>query len=155
MAIALQGGHFDKPDRLFTSIEQSWLSASSMNLQVTSCVYFIGILVHPLCLFERDSSTFHCIYFIWIVVLLCVYLKGVVVTYSRHSKYSLFSQLSQVLSLSCFSLFFTLPVFSPLSLYLFLPFFLFLSYPRMRSIPPSPPSLSHSLSLPLSLLLSH
>jgi Beige/BEACH domain len=34
MAVALQGGHFDKPDRLFLSIEQSWLSASSMNLQV-------------------------------------------------------------------------------------------------------------------------
>ena len=33
MAIALQGGQFDKADRLFTSIEQSWLSASSMNLQ--------------------------------------------------------------------------------------------------------------------------
>ena len=33
MAIALQGGYFDKADRLFTSIEQSWLSASSMNLQ--------------------------------------------------------------------------------------------------------------------------
>lgn len=38
MAVALQGGHFDKPDRLFMSIEQSWLSASSMNLQVLSLV---------------------------------------------------------------------------------------------------------------------
>ena len=31
--MALQGGRFDKPDRLFHSIEQSWLSASSQNLQ--------------------------------------------------------------------------------------------------------------------------
>lgn len=35
MAVVLQGGHFDKPDRLFGSIEQSWLSASSMNLQAS------------------------------------------------------------------------------------------------------------------------
>jgi hypothetical protein len=33
MAIHLQGGQFDKPDRLFFSVEQCWLSASSQNLQ--------------------------------------------------------------------------------------------------------------------------
>lgn len=33
MAVALQGGHFDKPDRLFLSIEHSWKSASQDNLQ--------------------------------------------------------------------------------------------------------------------------
>ncbi|CAM9129947.1 unnamed protein product, partial [Ectocarpus fasciculatus] len=33
MAINLQGGQFDKPDRLFRSIGQSWLSASRDNLQ--------------------------------------------------------------------------------------------------------------------------
>ena len=33
MAVELQGGSFDKPDRLFRSIESSWLSASSENLQ--------------------------------------------------------------------------------------------------------------------------
>jgi hypothetical protein len=33
MAITLQGGQFDKPDRLFRSIGASWLSASRDNLQ--------------------------------------------------------------------------------------------------------------------------
>jgi hypothetical protein len=33
MAISLQGGQFDKPDRLFRSIGQSWKSASEENLQ--------------------------------------------------------------------------------------------------------------------------
>lgn len=33
MAIELQGGVFDKPDRLFRSIESSWLSAAGENLQ--------------------------------------------------------------------------------------------------------------------------
>ena len=33
MAISLQGGQFDKPDRLFKGIGQSWLSASQENLQ--------------------------------------------------------------------------------------------------------------------------
>ena len=32
-AVSLQGGHFDKPDRLFHSIESSWRSASQENLQ--------------------------------------------------------------------------------------------------------------------------
>jgi hypothetical protein len=33
MAIYLQGGQFDKPDRLFKALEHSWLSASRENLQ--------------------------------------------------------------------------------------------------------------------------
>ena len=33
MAISLQGGQFDKPDRLFKGLEHSWISASSENLQ--------------------------------------------------------------------------------------------------------------------------
>jgi len=33
MAISLQGGQFDKPDRLFKALEHSWLSASQDNLQ--------------------------------------------------------------------------------------------------------------------------
>ena len=33
MAVTLQGGSFDKPDRLFLSVENSWLSASQENLQ--------------------------------------------------------------------------------------------------------------------------
>lgn len=33
MAVSLQGGSFDKPDRLFTSVEHSWRSASQENLQ--------------------------------------------------------------------------------------------------------------------------
>ena len=33
MSIALQGGNFDKADRLFLSIENSWISASQENLQ--------------------------------------------------------------------------------------------------------------------------
>ena len=33
MAVELQGGTFDKPDRLFRSIENSWVSASAENLQ--------------------------------------------------------------------------------------------------------------------------
>jgi hypothetical protein len=33
MNVALQGGKFDTPDRLFLSIENSWLSASQENLQ--------------------------------------------------------------------------------------------------------------------------
>ena len=33
MSLALQGGSFDKPDRLFCNIEASWNSASSDNLQ--------------------------------------------------------------------------------------------------------------------------
>jgi hypothetical protein len=33
MSLTLQGGHFDKADRLFYSIENAWLSASQDNLQ--------------------------------------------------------------------------------------------------------------------------
>jgi len=33
MSLALQGGHFDKPDRLFYHVENSWKSASQDNLQ--------------------------------------------------------------------------------------------------------------------------
>ena len=33
MAVELQGGTFDKPDRLFRSVESSWVSASTENLQ--------------------------------------------------------------------------------------------------------------------------
>lgn len=33
MSLALQGGSFDKADRLFCSVESSWISASSENLQ--------------------------------------------------------------------------------------------------------------------------
>jgi hypothetical protein len=33
MSVALQGGNFDKADRLFLSVENSWLSASQENLQ--------------------------------------------------------------------------------------------------------------------------
>jgi hypothetical protein len=33
MSLALQGGTFDKPDRLFSTIESCWISASSENLQ--------------------------------------------------------------------------------------------------------------------------
>ncbi len=33
MSLVLQGGNFDKPDRLFYSVENSWLSASQENLQ--------------------------------------------------------------------------------------------------------------------------
>lgn len=33
MSLVLQGGSFDKPDRLFSSIESSWSSASQENLQ--------------------------------------------------------------------------------------------------------------------------
>lgn len=34
LALGLQGGRFDKPDRLFRDIRSSWESASSENLQV-------------------------------------------------------------------------------------------------------------------------
>lgn len=33
MSVALQGGNFDKADRLFLSVENSWISASQENLQ--------------------------------------------------------------------------------------------------------------------------
>lgn len=33
MSLALQGGHFDKADRLFVNVEHAWLSASQDNLQ--------------------------------------------------------------------------------------------------------------------------
>lgn len=38
LALALQGGRFDKADRLFRDIRSSWESASSENLQVEAVV---------------------------------------------------------------------------------------------------------------------
>jgi hypothetical protein len=62
MASELQGGHFDRPDRLFSSIESAWRSASSENLQVPkSCLilffysytgtasHLVSFALHTLC----------------------------------------------------------------------------------------------------------
>ena len=40
LALALQGGRFDKADRLFRDIRSSWESASSENLQVLTDLCF-------------------------------------------------------------------------------------------------------------------
>ena len=41
LALALQGGRFDKADRLFRDIRSSWESASRENLQVLAILCFI------------------------------------------------------------------------------------------------------------------
>jgi hypothetical protein len=57
MALALQGGRFDKPDRLFSDVAASWRSAALENLQdVRELIPELFFL--PECLENRNGFDF-------------------------------------------------------------------------------------------------